>query len=250
MWYSKEYAMYCGLGASSFTLQVTFDLKHKIWCRGDRQLVPNSTTVCKDSIHWRLCANSLQTCLLLGYLQKHLVMQIIACKWIHAPLSSLCRKRKSVSSPVCLNHFVGSDGHVQCAQVGLPSTLRGLVSLYNSSPSPFLPPSHSLPFRHHSMNSAAILLYAFTSCVSGFVSAKLFRKLGGHNWVWNVVLTASLFAAPFFVVWSLVNSVAWYHNSTQALPFTTIILILFIWVIGESCHVTVAVWRKWSGRVT
>ena len=47
----QEYAMYCGLGASSFTLQVTFDLKHKIWCRGDRQLVPNSTTVCKDSIH-------------------------------------------------------------------------------------------------------------------------------------------------------------------------------------------------------
>jgi len=85
--------------------------------------------------------------------------------------------------------------------------------------------------RHHSMNSAAILLYAFTSCVSGFVSANLFRKLGGHNWVWNVILTSSLFALPFFFIWSLVNSVAWYHNSTQALPFSTIMLILFIWIV-------------------
>lgn len=97
----------------------------------------------------------------------------------------------------------------------------------NFYPHPY--PPHT---RHHSMNSAAILLYAFTSCVSGFVSANLFRKLGGHNWVWNVILTSSLFALPFFFIWSLVNSVAWYHNSTQALPFSTIMLILFIWIVG------------------
>lgn len=45
------------------------------------------------------------------------------------------------------------------------------------------------------MNSAAILLYAFTACISGFTSANFFKKIGGHNWVWNIVLTASLFAS-------------------------------------------------------
>ena len=30
------------------------------------------------------------------------------------------------------------------------------------------------------------------------------------------------------------NSVAWYNQSTQALPFTTIILLSLIWLIGKS----------------
>ena len=87
--------------------------------------------------------------------------------------------------------------------------------------------------RHHAMNSAAILLYAFTSCIAGFVSSNLFKKIGGHNWVWNINLTACFFAVPFFVVWSTVNTVAWAYHSTQALPFTTIVLIMCIWLIGE-----------------
>lgn len=88
--------------------------------------------------------------------------------------------------------------------------------------------------RHHSMNSTAILLYAFTSCIAGYVSASLFKRIGGQNWVWNVVLTSSFFALPFFCVWSFVNTVAWIHQSTQALPFTTIVLIMCIWLIGEA----------------
>lgn len=85
--------------------------------------------------------------------------------------------------------------------------------------------------RHHAMNSAAILLYAFTSCVSGFVSCNFFVKLGGHNWVWNIILTSCLFSLPFVLVWSFVNTVAWAYSSTQAIPFTTILLIMFIWLI-------------------
>lgn len=93
----------------------------------------------------------------------------------------------------------------------------------------------TLNSRHHAMNSAAILLYALTACVAGYVSGSFFKKLGGnHNppWTWNIILTATLFAMPFFIIWSTVNTVAWVNNSTQALPFTTIILIFIIWLIG------------------
>ena len=83
------------------------------------------------------------------------------------------------------------------------------------------------------MNSAAILLYAFTCCISGFVSCNFFVKLGGRNWVWNIILTSCLFSLPFFVVWSFVNTVALTYSSTQALPFTTILLILTIWLLGK-----------------
>ncbi|XP_072042400.1 transmembrane 9 superfamily member 1-like [Amphiura filiformis] len=84
---------------------------------------------------------------------------------------------------------------------------------------------------HGSMNTAAILIYALTSCISGYVSSNFYRKLSGDNWVWNIVLTSCLFAVPFFMIWSIVNTVAWAYDSTQALPFTTILLLLMIWLL-------------------
>lgn len=44
------------------------------------------------------------------------------------------------------------------------------------------------------------------------------------------MLTACLFTVPFFVIWSFVNSTAWSVGSTQALPATTIILLMLIWL--------------------
>ncbi|XP_019641595.1 PREDICTED: transmembrane 9 superfamily member 1-like [Branchiostoma belcheri] len=85
--------------------------------------------------------------------------------------------------------------------------------------------------KHGAMNSAAILLYALTSCVSGYVSGNMFRKLGGHNWVWNIILVSCIYTVPFFLMWSVANSVAWYLGSTQALPYTTVILLMLIWLL-------------------
>ncbi|XP_052763793.1 transmembrane 9 superfamily member 1-like isoform X2 [Mya arenaria] len=84
--------------------------------------------------------------------------------------------------------------------------------------------------RHGQINSAGVILYAFTSCISGYVATNMYRKMGGDNWVWNINLTSALFAAPFVFVWSLVNSVAWAYGTTQALPFGTIILLMCLWM--------------------
>ncbi|XP_041092632.1 transmembrane 9 superfamily member 1 [Polyodon spathula] len=85
--------------------------------------------------------------------------------------------------------------------------------------------------RHGAINSAAILLYALTCCVSGFVSSSFYRKIGGERWAWNIVLTTSLFSAPFFLTWSVVNTVHWLSGSTQALPVSTVLLLLAVWVL-------------------
>ena len=85
---------------------------------------------------------------------------------------------------------------------------------------------------HGSMATAGVLLYALTSCISGYVSSRFFRALDGQRWAWNIVLTSSLFSLPFFTVWSVVNTVAWYNQSTQALPFTTIFLLMLVWLLG------------------
>lgn len=38
-------------------------------------------------------------------------------------------------------------------------------------------------------------------------------------------------AVPFFLTWSVVNSVHWANGSTQALPVTTILLLLTVWLL-------------------
>ena len=43
----------------------------------------------------------------------------------------------------------------------------------------------------------------------------------------------SLFLVPFFVIWSFVNTIAWSYQSTQALPFTTVLLLMLIWIFGN-----------------
>lgn len=85
--------------------------------------------------------------------------------------------------------------------------------------------------RHGSLNTAAFLLYALTSCVAGYVSARTYKQMNGEKWVWNVNLTACLYTVPFFLTWSILNSVAWIYGSTQALPATTVIVLGLVWLV-------------------
>ncbi|GAA6108024.1 transmembrane 9 superfamily member 1 isoform X1, partial [Tachysurus ichikawai] len=48
--------------------------------------------------------------------------------------------------------------------------------------------------RHGAINSAAIVLYALTSCVSGYCSCSFYTQIHGHRWVWNIILTSTLFS--------------------------------------------------------
>jgi hypothetical protein len=78
--------------------------------------------------------------------------------------------------------------------------------------------------------TAVILIYALCGVMGGIVAGRIFKQLKGRSWVWNVVLTASVFPIPLGLVFSWVNTVAWNKNSTAALPFTTIILMFAIFL--------------------
>lgn len=87
--------------------------------------------------------------------------------------------------------------------------------------------------RHGSLMASGVILYAFTSCVAGFMSGKMYRQLQGEHWTWNIILTANLFTIPFFVIWSVINTFAWAHGTTQALPYTTVLILVFMWLFGK-----------------
>ena len=72
--------------------------------------------------------------------------------------------------------------------------------------------------------TAVILIYALCGIVGGIIAGRIFKQLKGKQWVWNVVLTASVFPLPLGVVFTWVNTIAWNRESTAALPFTTIVV--------------------------
>ena len=114
-----------------------------------------------------------------------------------------------------------------CSIVGSGSQFILLaLTLLSLEAAGFLSQNH-----HGSANAMTILLYAFMSCFSGFISSACYKKLGGELWYWNIVLTFAIFFVPFFLIWSLINSFAWVFNSTQALPISTIILLFLLWFI-------------------
>jgi len=91
------------------------------------------------------------------------------------------------------------------------------------------------PTRRGGVSTAAVLLYTATSFIGGYVSSRLYRQLSkgdGGNWVWTSVSTILMFPVPCVVVFILVNSTAWANNSTAALPFGTIMVLLSLFLLG------------------
>lgn len=75
---------------------------------------------------------------------------------------------------------------------------------------------------------AALLIFAFTSGINGYVCGSMYSKLEGTNWVWSLLLSYFLFLGPFFVTATFLNFVAVAYNSSTALPFGTVVIILLI----------------------
>lgn len=86
-------------------------------------------------------------------------------------------------------------------------------------------------YSYSSMYTAIVIIYIFTTGVSGFVSQKYYLQFGGDKWVYNVLLTVVLFAFPVFVVWALNNTIAIAYSSSAALPFKTIAGILALYFV-------------------
>ena len=76
--------------------------------------------------------------------------------------------------------------------------------------------------RRGALLTAVILIYALCGLFGGMTAGRLFKQLKGRNWVWNVIITACMFPVPLGLVFLYVNTIAWNHNSTAALPVTTI----------------------------
>lgn len=82
-----------------------------------------------------------------------------------------------------------------------------------------------VPTKRGAILTAMIILYACTAPIGGFVSARLYRQIGGKAWLSNALVTATVFPIPLVLVFTWVNSVALAHGSSAALPVVAVFII-------------------------
>lgn len=81
------------------------------------------------------------------------------------------------------------------------------------------------PTRRGAVLQAVIISYAISAFVGGYVTASLYKQLNGQDWAWNVVLAATIVPGPLAMIWTVLNTIAWTHGSTAALPFGTVMVL-------------------------
>ncbi|CAL8089834.1 unnamed protein product [Calicophoron daubneyi] len=79
--------------------------------------------------------------------------------------------------------------------------------------------------------NAAILTYVFMGLFAGYYAGRLYRTMRGQLWKSTAVATGVLFPLLVLFIGSIVNSFVWYKGSSAAVPFTTILVILALWLL-------------------
>jgi len=81
-----------------------------------------------------------------------------------------------------------------------------------------------------SVLTTSIFVYAATSPVNGYFGGGLYARLGGREWIKQTLLSALLLPAVVSGTVFTVNFVAIYYNATRAIPFTTMLVVICIWM--------------------
>lgn len=109
-----------------------------------------------------------------------------------------------------LSALTGAGGHLFCV------TLLLLMCAISNC---------IVPTKRGAILTAMIILYACTAPIGGFMSARLYRQLGGEAWLANALITSTVFPLPLVLVFAWVNSVALAHGSSAALPVVAVVII-------------------------
>lgn len=87
------------------------------------------------------------------------------------------------------------------------------------------------PSNRGSLGTITILLYTVLGFVGGYSSARVYKAFGGERWKLNIGLTPMLVPGFVFCVFFLLNLFLWAKQSSGAVPFTTMLVIIGIWFI-------------------
>lgn len=87
------------------------------------------------------------------------------------------------------------------------------------------------PSNRGSLGTIMIILYTVLGFVGGFASSKTYKAWSGEQWKLNIVLTPLLVPGIVFGVFFFLNLFLWAKQSSGAVPFTTMLVIIGIWFV-------------------
>ncbi|KUJ16994.1 uncharacterized protein LY89DRAFT_616700 [Mollisia scopiformis] len=87
------------------------------------------------------------------------------------------------------------------------------------------------PSNRGSLGTIMVLLYTVLGFIGGYVSARVYKSFGGERWKLNIALTPLLVPGIVFSTFFLLNLFLWAKESSGAVPFTTMLVIVGIWFL-------------------
>lgn len=96
--------------------------------------------------------------------------------------------------------------------------------------------------------SFGVGLFVFAGVFSGYYSARVYKTFGGKNWRANVIVTAILFPGLLFGFLFILNLFIWANASSTAIPFTTLLAIVALWLCIQLPLVYMGSWIGFTRR--
>ncbi|KAK4070705.1 hypothetical protein Trihar35433_5172 [Trichoderma harzianum] len=87
------------------------------------------------------------------------------------------------------------------------------------------------PSNRGSLGTIMIILYTVLGIVGGYTSARTYKAMQGEQWKLNIVLTPLLVPGIVFIAFFLLDLFLWAKESSGAVPFTTMLVIVGIWFV-------------------
>lgn len=85
------------------------------------------------------------------------------------------------------------------------------------------------PATRGGLMTAMLVLWVTLGTVGGYVSARMYKMMGGEQWKSNVMLTCFLVPGVIFVVFFVLNLILWHFQSSAAVPFGTLFALVVLW---------------------
>ncbi|KAF1820468.1 uncharacterized protein K489DRAFT_382405 [Dissoconium aciculare CBS 342.82] len=100
------------------------------------------------------------------------------------------------------------------------------------------------PSNRGSLATVMILLYTTFGFVGGYVSSRVYKSFQGTKWKQLFILTPAAVPTVVFAVFFILNLLVWIRQSSGAVPFTTMLVLVGIWFV---ISVPLSIGGSWLG---
>ena len=86
------------------------------------------------------------------------------------------------------------------------------------------------PEKRTNFLSLIIIFYIIMGLTGGYISAKFYKTMNGHDWLKMSLLTSILFPGTLFIGYVLINIILTIEKSTAAISISKLAYLFFLWI--------------------